>query len=228
MEFQREFQMVVPVERWLERQGLTVKREFVLPWGVCDLVAVSFRSRNVKRRLKLRQREAIGPLSRIQLLTQIPDVESGTAISEAELKDQCEGWMPARSFDVDLQRLLRDRFLTRTNDGRLQKLNGWYPLQKRLVAVELKLSRVAEALDQAALHLSFAMESYVALPGRIADGLVRCDRLSPFKEAGIGLLRVEADDCHALLRPTRSVASRDVALEMHCTERFWRTRGSSA
>lgn len=228
MEFQREFQMVVPVERWLERQGLTVKREFVLPWGVCDLVAVAFRSRNVRKRLKLRQHEAIGPLSRVQLLAQIPDVESGSAISEADLRHQCEEWTPVSSLNLDLQRLFRDRFLTRTNDGRLQKLNGWYPLQKRLVAVELKLSRVTEALDQAASHLSFATESYVALPAVIADGLVRGDRLSPFKDAGVGLLRVEAADCRVLLRPVRSAVSRDVALEMHCAERFWRTRGNSA
>lgn len=226
MEFQREFQMVVPVERWLERQGLTVKREFALPWGVCDLVALSFRLRNVKRRLRLRQLEPIGPLSRVQLLRQIPDVESGTAISEADLRQRSEEWPSLRSFDLDLQRLLRDRFLARTKDGHLQKLNGWYPLQKRLVAVELKLSRVPEALDQAVSHLSFASESYVALPARIADGLVHGNRLSPFKRAGVGLLRVEAAGCRVLLRPARSGANPDVALQMHCIERFWRTRGN--
>lgn len=226
MKFQRESQMVVPVERWLTRQGLTVKREFLLPWGVCDLVAMSFRARNVKNRLKLGQYEPIGPLSRVQLLTQIPDVDSGTAVSVADLKRLCDRWTSPKSLEMDLQRLVRDRFLTRTSDGSLQKLNGWYPLQKRLVAVELKLSRVVEALDQAASHLSFATESYVALPVGIADSVLRGNRLSDFKRAGIGLLRVEIADCRVLLRPALSTAAVDAALQMHCTERFWRTRGS--
>ncbi len=57
MPFRRESQMVVPVRRWLERQNLLVKPEFLLPWGVCDFVAVAFRSENVKKRLKLRQKQ---------------------------------------------------------------------------------------------------------------------------------------------------------------------------
>lgn len=227
MEFKREFQMVVPVEHWLKRQGLMVKREFLLPWGVCDLVAVSFSPRNVKRRLKLRQHEPIGPLSRVQLLDQIPDADSGTAISEADLGALCDGWSSTRSFEMDLQKLFRNRFVIRTNDGLLQKLNGWYPLQKRLVAVEMKLFRVLEALEQAASHLSFATESYVALPANISENVVRGNRLSDFKSAGVGLLSVGMKNCRMVLRSSPpATASIDSPLQMHCAERFWRTRDS--
>ncbi len=44
---------------------------------------------------------------------------------------------------------MNDGFIVRTDTQALQKINGWMPLQKRLVAVELKLSRVEEAISQA-------------------------------------------------------------------------------
>ena len=51
MPFNYEHEMVKPAERWLRSEGLLVKREFPLPWGICDLVGCSFNKKNVKKRL---------------------------------------------------------------------------------------------------------------------------------------------------------------------------------
>jgi len=45
--------MAPPVMRWLRRNGLMVKPEFSLPWGICDLVGVKLDPIKVKRRLSL-------------------------------------------------------------------------------------------------------------------------------------------------------------------------------
>src|SRR5712691_13558430 len=78
--FRLEAEMVVPVQRWLQRRGLAVKREFFLPWGVCDLVGVKLDPRKVKRRLSYGQTRPVGPLQRLLILSKIPDRDSGGAI----------------------------------------------------------------------------------------------------------------------------------------------------
>ena len=42
------------------------------------------------------------------------------------------------------------------------------PLHDRIVAVEMKLSGIADALDQALQNKAFAEESYVAFPTDVA------------------------------------------------------------
>jgi len=66
--------MVVPVEHWLKRPGLMVKlRSFCCHGAVCDLVAVSVSPRTSSDVSNSVSTEPIGPLSRVQLLDQIPD-----------------------------------------------------------------------------------------------------------------------------------------------------------
>jgi hypothetical protein len=83
--------MTVPVWRWLTREGLLVKAEFAVPWGICDLVGLSFKKEQVAKRLSLRQHLAIGPIQRIEILSHIPDKESGESITSERLQNLTGG-----------------------------------------------------------------------------------------------------------------------------------------
>jgi AraC-like DNA-binding protein len=228
MPFEFEHEMGPSIRLWLEKQNLLVKQEFLLPWGVCDFVGLSFNSRNVQKRIKLRQLQPIGPLHRLQLLSRIPEQESGRTISDRRLRREFQQCAPDFVFETELRNLLAGHFVVRTKRGSFQKLNGWAPLHRRLVAVELKLSRISEAITQAACHLGFATESYVALPAQLANKLTSSSRVRQFKEKGIGILAVTEKGCRLSLRPSGTDIRPDFNLQMHCTERFWRTRDSSA
>lgn len=225
--FERENEMAKPVLQWLSRQHLLVKSEFVLPWGICDLVGLSFNQEQVARRLALRQHRPIGPLQRIDLLRHIPDAESGSAITLNRLRKSAEDGEVACPFERDLQMLIANRFVIATNHGSLQKVNGWMPLHERIVAIELKLYRISEAIAQALSNRAFATESYIALPAKTAERLVRSARHPEFRRTGIGVLGVTRTTCKVLV-PAVQVVEPDATLQTHCVERFWRTRDSSS
>src|SRR5271154_5195924 len=84
--FRLEIEMAPAVREWLVNARLCVKEEFSLPWGICDFVGVSLNLRNVRKRLALKQTKPIGPLSRVDLLRQIPEQETGRTISVQELE----------------------------------------------------------------------------------------------------------------------------------------------
>ena len=216
--------MAPPIRRWLRQQRLHFKQEFLVPWGVCDFVGLSFNSENVEKRLALRQLQPIGPLRRLQILALIPDCESGDAISDCELKMRFDECAPDGTFEAELQTLLAGRFIVQTKTGSFQKLNGWVPLHNRLIAVELKLSRISEGIAQAICHLGFANESYLALPAQLAEKIVDSPRVSQFKEKGVGILAVTRTGCRLVLEPSGVHGLLDANLQMHCVERFWRTR----
>ena len=54
--FRLERDMVQSARNWLTDQGFQTKSEFYTPWGVCDLVAVSFKEASVRQRLALGQK----------------------------------------------------------------------------------------------------------------------------------------------------------------------------
>jgi hypothetical protein len=130
----------------------------------------------------------------------------------------------AEHVAAEVEQLLADGFLVRTSQGRLQKLNGWVPLQNRLVAIELKLSRVEEAVAQAKANLGFAEESYVAFPMPMAKRIA-CDPSpwSSYFNDGIGLIGVLRHRCEVLLSCSPSSSSYDPAVRLYCVEKFWRT-----
>src|ERR1043166_9279377 len=95
--FESEAQMTPPVVRWLRSSGLFVKAEFAVPWGICDLVGVSFRRRSVKHRKSLRQTQSVTSISRAAVLLRIPDEETGESVSLNELAQEYSS-----SMTVDL------------------------------------------------------------------------------------------------------------------------------
>jgi len=224
--FALECEMSVPVRRWLKNQGLDAKDEYVLPWGICDLVGLSFDQERVNKRLALRQFRAIGPPHRVDLLFQIPDAETGKSISIRQLQ-KLVPMLPADAVEHELQKLAQNGFVVQPRKGSFQKLNGWLPLHNRIVAVELKLSRTLQVLGQAASHRAFASESYVAMPTKVAERAAETRR-NEFDAAGVGILAVTRSACKVLLPPSDFGVPVHPTLQAHCAERFWRTRDSSS
>lgn len=224
--FKLETQMTQPVTEWLRNQGLMVKREFTIPWGICDLVAVRLDEKRVKQRLSYGQKRPIGPPIRLHVLSKIPDSCSGSSISLTKLQSVLSGYVQPDMLSRVLASLTRDRFVTSPRRGRFQKLNGWTPLHVRIVAVELKLSRISEALAQAQSNYAFATESYVALPAELAHRLFRSNRVDAFRRTGVGLLAAYRHSCRRLLPASVNRRMLDDVLQAHCVERFWRTRDS--
>ena len=216
--------MAVPARQWLSDQGMMVKEEFATPWGICDLVAVSLNEKRVRERLRLGQGAAIGSLLRVHILNAIPEVETDKSTIVKTIASNYQGVLTTSQIRTEIERLVAGRFVREGSLGAIQKVNGWVPLHRRAVALELKLSRVQDALAQAASHQAFADESYVGLPLGLAERTAASPRAAAFQSEGVGILSVGKDHCDVVLRPGTRRHPIDPILQMHCIERFWRTR----
>jgi len=220
--FDSERDMTLPATKWLTSQGLLVKQEFRTPWGICDLVGLQLAPAQVARRLKLGQRSCIGPPHRIALLRLLPTTKAEDTISLAGLSAQIG--LPPDRIAEELRRLVERRFIQRRADGSFQSLGAWTPLHRRIVTVELKLSRIEDAIAQARAHLAFATESFVGLPAHIAERFMERGRADELKQIGLGLLSVCQRGARVLI-PSRSKPTNvpNAVLQMHCVERFWQS-----
>lgn len=219
--FKSEADMADPVKCWMDSLSLLVKAEFISPWGICDFVGLSFRDRSVARRLELGQRRAVTSTVRAALLLQIPDVETNQCITLSELIATVAPAIPEEVVIHEAQELVTDTFVMREGD-RLQKVNGWMPLHKRLIAVELKLKRIEQAMLQAENNLGFSDESYVGLPMDLATRIIGSSRRETFSKRGIGLLGVTPNSCMVLI-PSCPVPSGNPVFRFCCVEKFWRS-----
>ena len=217
--------MTIPALKWLTATPMLVKWEFRTPWGICDLVGVELSQTRVAARISSGQRTSIGPPSRVALLQLIPDASTGRTTDVERLRSQIDE--PASIFERDLRSLCERRFVVRHEDGGLQRLTGWAPLHTRIVAIELKLSRVDEVISQARSHTAFATESFIGLPTDKAVRLANSERAKRLREAGVGLLSVDREEASVLIRP-EGHSNPDPVLQMHCVERFWRESFSTS
>ncbi len=226
MEFRFEREMAPIVYRWLTSNGLIPKQEFVAPWGICDFVGVRLNQVRVRKRLALGQTRPIGPVSRIRLLQAIPDKDSGRVVTTSRLQREFRHSFSSERLLEEVEKLVATRFAAFAARGRLHRLNGWEPLHRRIVAVELKLSRPQDAFNQAISHLAFADETFVALPLSLATRLCHGSRYEEFWKRGVGVLGVDGSTCHLVRRPSGRRFAVDPALQMLCVERFWRMRST--
>jgi hypothetical protein len=222
--FRFEREMLASARRWLARQGLMVKEEFYTPWGVCDLVGVSLDKERIRQRLRLGQKRPIGPLIRVEILNAIPDVGGGQSATLERLESDYRAIVTPSQLRAEVDRLIGNKFVMVTERGTLQKVNGWAPLQTRIVALELKLNRVEDALSQAISHQAFADESFVGLPAEVAVRITNSPRAAKFRSEGVGILSVSTSRCSIVLSPETRCRPVNSTLQMHCVERFWRTR----
>ncbi len=119
--------------------------EFPTPWGICDLVGCSLNRNKVRKRLVLRQTHPIRSALRVHLLSLIPDEANQQPIGFDELHAAFGGYLDRERIELELSRLVRDRFVEEPSARVYFKRNGWMPLHKRFVAIELKLNRVDDA-----------------------------------------------------------------------------------
>jgi len=223
--FHREADMTAPVAKWMSATGLLAKAEFITPWGICDLVGLRFSPGKVAHRVQLGQTRALSSITRAALLLRIPDAETRQSTTLKKLVRQCAAAVPQEVVSQEIARLITDRFVISSSRGRLQKVNGWMPLQDRLVAIELKLSRIEEVMHQALNNLGFAEESYVGLPAETARRVAsNASRWSCFFDAGIGLLSVTRRGCKVLVPARKAQGRADTAIQLYCVEKFWRIR----
>jgi hypothetical protein len=213
--------MLEPAKRWLQSLGLMTKTEFTNPWGVCDLVGCSLNQRRIEERLVLRQRRAIGPPFRVALLARIPDRDEGRTITLKKLQSDHAGLVTGDTIAAEVGRLVAARFVQVTSRGSFQKVNGWLPLHNRLVTVELKLSRVREALRQAIANRDLTFESYAAFPLSVALRVLNRRQIRQFEDSGVGVVGVTLSGCQVLLAPSSKGHRPDAVAETHCVERFW-------
>jgi len=230
MPFRYEREMLEPAARYLQSQNLMVKKEFPTPWGICDLVGCSLNKSRFRQRLNLRQTKPIRSQLRVHLLSLIPDEDEAGTVDVDHLYEHFGSYLDRARIEVELDRLARDRFIEEASPGAYFKRNGWMPLHKKLVAVELKLTRVDDALHQAINNLGFADESYVGLPADAAARVLRGRRKADFTERGVGVLAMEGDYCRVALRARKRKPDPQRAAQAYSVERFWlpHLKGSGA
>jgi len=222
LQFRSEQEMTDPAEAWLGSQGLMTDREFATPWGICDLVGCAIDPARAAKRIALGQTSILSSPLAAAILLEIPDVQAGTSIRTQTLLARLGAVHGEAAVTAQLERLKRNRFAHITSRGTLQRRNGWVPLRQRLVAVELKIDRVSDALHQATNNFWFADESYVGLPMRIAERLVGSQSAKEFRRARVGILGVGRRHCRLLLDSGSWNSARNPVLEMCFTDRFWR------
>jgi len=89
------------------------RTEFVLPWGVCDLVGVSLFKSRIRQRLDLGQKKTNRLPRRIDILNRIPDASTGRSVTIAGLKRQLEEFVEPEQVDLDIASLIASRFVVR-------------------------------------------------------------------------------------------------------------------
>jgi hypothetical protein len=193
------------------------------------LVGCTLNRNKIRKRLNLGQKRPIGSQFRVLLLSYIPDEKKNEVVSFAELHRLFASFLDESFIEKELVRLIKDKFVQEVQSGVFQKLNGWFPLHKRIVAVELKLARISEVISQAHSNLEFADESYVGLPYDNARYLFASRNRMQLVEEGVGILGVHKTGVNVLLRSQFEGGLNSVS-KMHCVERFWRThvRGNLA
>ncbi len=94
--------------------------------------------------------------------------------------------------------------LVELSDDQVRATGRHLPGDVRIVAIEAKLTRWREAIDQASSNRVFANQSYIAMP---RDIFARSERICAVcREAGVGALSVEAGGAMAVVTPAPQIA----------------------
>lgn len=187
--------------RWLGEQGIVQIPQFVLPWGVVDVVGIKPNLERLQARLAAKQTEALLESHAIEVLLSIPKRKK---IRIEDLRQTFEPTLGPNLFARAIKSLIKKHF-AKQNEDTLTRCTDWMPYHELLIAVELKLKRIDEALAQAKRHKAITPASYVGMPGLIAERILKSERKrAEFQEAGIGLLSIENHVCTVQIKPSNS------------------------
>jgi hypothetical protein len=167
---------------------------------------------------------------RVYLLSRIPGEDRQTTISIEGLHEHFGELLDRGRIEAEVQRLIGDHFVEEPSPHAYFKRNGWMPLHKRLVAVELKLTRIDDALHQAINNLGFADESYVGLPSESAYRVINSKKKMDFHRGGVGVLAIASGGCRVVLRTNKRWSDSETVSQAYSVERFWlpHLKGSEA
>lgn len=221
LEFSLESEMTPVVKRWMLAHGLQVQTEYASPSGICDLVGVQLSSKGMAVRRQLNQVKPIRSVERLEILERIPSETSGRSLEMDSLRRVLPYHWRTEDFQRHLAWLSKWGYVTWQANGSVAKKSGWTPLAEEIVAVELKLRRITEALHQAYLRRSFATKAYVGLPENLAYVVAESKRAEDFAARGIGLLAVSRTQVKAVIPAEPFAEMQDPILLALCAERFW-------
>lgn len=220
--FRAESELVRPVTRWLRRRGLLVREEFHTQVGICDLVGFQLDQERLKQRLVLGQKRPLGPRLRVHLWLLLPDTDAGSSLSLDELAKHYSGLCSEEEIAHSLDQLVAGGLAVRLKPNHYSKSSAWYPLHKEIVAVELKLSRLVEAIAQARRYLGFATSSYVAAPADRARAWLEHRGQEYFRAESVGLLAVRPSRVETLVQcPAPPADLQNEVACAHAVERFF-------
>ncbi|MAT16631.1 MAG: hypothetical protein CMJ46_15330 [Planctomyces sp.] len=221
-EFARESEMQAPVWRWLESEGLMVKPEVSLPWGICDLVGCELDPEHSRKRLQSTSSRTVSSRRAVNILTELPHERSRRSKELREVAAVFEGYLTTEEVESELLKLVAQQFAVQTRTGRFKRTFDYALERHRLVCVELKLSRILEVCYQAKENKQLTNESYVALPLHTARR-VSATRPEELSKSGLGLLGVTTTSCVELVAPFQSPHIQPSHVtQLHCIELFWR------
>ncbi len=221
--FTLEAEMKAPVRRWLSNRGMHVAEEFATGWGICDLVGCQFDPQKVAERTERKQRQPLGSPEAVFIYTRLPDADkTHRGVRLETLAHRFAPYIGPDRIEQTLNRLAATNHVRVTRTGAFQKVNGWAPMYSRLVAVELKLNRLTEVLEQARANRALVPESFVALPSDLASRAMRSAFASELDHEGVGLLAVSRTSCRVLLDANPRSHWLDHRLELWVVEHFWR------
>lgn len=204
---------------WLGEQGLVQAEEFVTPWGVADVLGIRYNIDRVHARIAAGQMDPVSDTHAMQLLLSLPKGGKPKRISDVARK--FEPLLGQALFERAVRNLIRKRFVVKEGAS-LVRHSDWMPYHEQLVAVELKLRRVDEALAQARRHKAITAESYVGMPAVIAERIAFTERRADFEAAGVGLLSVQDGVCKVLIPPDPATKTVIEAQELCAAEACWR------
>jgi hypothetical protein len=216
-----ETQLLSPVRRWLESEGYITVDEFQTPWGITDLLGLKYNLDMVFDRIANKQLAPIGDLQSVMVFLLMPPASSRHSLTEEELFKELGYLMGEPKLRAIVASLRRKKLITISSSGRFTRAAPWLPYHERMVSVELKLSRVDEAIAQAKRHRVITPFSYVALPESVAEKAAVDSRSTDFIVAGVGLISVAKDTCRVLLEPREKSSSLEQAYEIAAAEQLW-------
>jgi hypothetical protein len=114
--------------------------------------------------------------------------------TSAELREQF--FADVASLEQRLGGLSGKNLVRRSADGRWEANRSVLPSGIRIVAIEAKLARWRQALEQAGQYSVFANESYIAMPGHLACGR---QLLTTCASRGVGVIAVDQHGVRVVL-----------------------------
>lgn len=221
-EFTSEAEMQAVCHDWLRCRYDVVGREFPLPWGICDLVAADFDRERLRGRWADGQRAPLGNRIRARVLISAAR-SKGLRLTDTHPGSSRQSPVGLNAFDrsPDIDYLQRRGLLTTTATTAKSTLPFWAPCDRRIVAIELKLTRLAEVIRQAKRHRAFAHTVYIGMPLARAEAIACSDAVLPLLNDGLGLLGVSQDSCIELAQPLNEFPS-DAASRLHASESLYR------